>query len=248
MTIKQHGGVFGRNPSFNSIDAVSVTINGTDVSASATDIAGLAKTDGNIIVGDGSNWVAESGATARTSLGLGSIATQDASSIAVTGGTLSGISDFDLAVANSDKLASILISPEQISGQTGCKVGHVTKSIDITHTGGVTTNTDFLIVDNEDEGWCTAYVMYTFYPKSGFPANYYSANWSVGALSTTGTGWTGLYSLLLDQHFGSGGGHTGSAVNSSGALAFRHTISSGLGSARGIGTMHAFFLYATTDG
>jgi hypothetical protein len=33
-------------------------------------IAALAKTDGNIIVGDGSTWVAESGATARTSLGL----------------------------------------------------------------------------------------------------------------------------------------------------------------------------------
>lgn len=35
-----------------------------------SDIAGLAVTDGNIIVGDGANWVAESGATARTSLGL----------------------------------------------------------------------------------------------------------------------------------------------------------------------------------
>lgn len=34
-------------------------------------IAGLATTDSNIIVGDGSTWVAESGATARTSLGLG---------------------------------------------------------------------------------------------------------------------------------------------------------------------------------
>ncbi|MBW3099258.1 hypothetical protein KY465_18405, partial [Pseudohoeflea sp. DP4N28-3] len=33
-------------------------------------IAGLAKTDGNIIVGNGTTWVAESGATARTSLGL----------------------------------------------------------------------------------------------------------------------------------------------------------------------------------
>ena len=37
---------------------------------SLDDIAALAKTDGNIIVGDGANWVAESGATARTSLGL----------------------------------------------------------------------------------------------------------------------------------------------------------------------------------
>ena len=46
---------------------------GTDVQAydaGLTDIAALAVTDGNIIVGDGSNWVAESGATARTSLGL----------------------------------------------------------------------------------------------------------------------------------------------------------------------------------
>jgi hypothetical protein len=38
-------------------------------------ITTLAKTDGNIIVGDGSKWVAESGATARTSLGLGTAAT-----------------------------------------------------------------------------------------------------------------------------------------------------------------------------
>jgi len=44
----------------------------TDVTLDAglNDIAGLAVTDGNIIVGDGANWVAESGATARASLGL----------------------------------------------------------------------------------------------------------------------------------------------------------------------------------
>ena len=38
--------------------------------AGLSDIAGLAVTDGNIIVGDGANWVAESGSTARSSLGL----------------------------------------------------------------------------------------------------------------------------------------------------------------------------------
>jgi len=46
---------------------------GTDVQAwdaGLDDIAGLAVTDGNIIVGDGANWVAESGSTARTSLGV----------------------------------------------------------------------------------------------------------------------------------------------------------------------------------
>ena len=46
---------------------------GVDVQAydaGLTDIAGLAVTDGNVIVGDGANWVAESGATARASLGV----------------------------------------------------------------------------------------------------------------------------------------------------------------------------------
>ena len=48
---------------------------GVDVQAYDADlatIAGLAKTNGNFIVGDGSNWVVESGATARTSLGVDS--------------------------------------------------------------------------------------------------------------------------------------------------------------------------------
>lgn len=46
---------------------------GTDVQAydaGLADIAGLAVADGNFIVGDGANWVAENGNTARTSLGL----------------------------------------------------------------------------------------------------------------------------------------------------------------------------------
>lgn len=49
---------------------VNTAANGYEViNTSLKDIAGLAKTDGNIVVGDGTNWVAESGATARASLG-----------------------------------------------------------------------------------------------------------------------------------------------------------------------------------
>jgi galactitol-specific phosphotransferase system IIB component len=47
---------------------------GTDIQAydaDLTTLGGLAKTDGNFIVGNGTTWVAESGNTARTSLGLG---------------------------------------------------------------------------------------------------------------------------------------------------------------------------------
>lgn len=39
------------------------------IDADLTAIAALAKTDGNVIVGNGTTWVAESGSTARTSLG-----------------------------------------------------------------------------------------------------------------------------------------------------------------------------------
>ena len=59
--------------------------------ANLTAIGDLAKTDGNIIVGNGSTWVAENGATARTSLGLGTIATQAASSVSISGGSITGI-------------------------------------------------------------------------------------------------------------------------------------------------------------
>ena len=72
--------------------------------AGLADIAGLAVTDGNFIVGDGANWVAESGATARTSLGLGDLATQSAASVSITGGSITGITD--LAVADGGTGAS----------------------------------------------------------------------------------------------------------------------------------------------
>jgi hypothetical protein len=67
---------------------------GSDVqayNASLATIGSLATTDGAFIVGNGSSFTVESGATARTSLGLGSIATQAANNVAITGGTISGI-------------------------------------------------------------------------------------------------------------------------------------------------------------
>jgi hypothetical protein len=59
--------------------------------AQLTDIAGLTPTDSNFIVGDGSNFVTETGSTARTSLGLGSIATQAANNVSISGGAVTGL-------------------------------------------------------------------------------------------------------------------------------------------------------------
>ena len=60
---------------------------------------GAPSSDGEFIVATGAGAFAyESGATVRTSLGLGTMATQDASGVAITGGSITGITD--LAVAD----------------------------------------------------------------------------------------------------------------------------------------------------
>ena len=65
---------------------------GTNVQAydtDLTDIAALAKTNGNFIVGDGSNFVAESGDTAATSLGLGAASAASFGTVTTTGNIVS---------------------------------------------------------------------------------------------------------------------------------------------------------------
>ena len=94
---------------------------GTDVqayNAGLQDISGLAKTNNNFIVGDGSNWVAESGATVRTSLGLGSMAVQDSNAVSISGGsaTLTSI------IATTATITTANISGGTITGITDLAV------------------------------------------------------------------------------------------------------------------------------
>jgi hypothetical protein len=63
MTIKQHGGVFGRNPSFNDVSAESLTV------------AGNALPDASTILVDSD---------------IGTIASQDADSVSISGGAIDG--------------------------------------------------------------------------------------------------------------------------------------------------------------
>jgi len=53
--------------------------------AGLTDIAALAVTNSNFIVGDGSNWVAESAATARSSLGVDAAGTDNSTDVTLAG-------------------------------------------------------------------------------------------------------------------------------------------------------------------
>lgn len=147
--------------------------------------------------------------------------------------------------SNDDLAAALSISTGRVADQTNCNIKIVTKSQEITHNSGSATNTDFKIVTSTNPGWASCYIMYTFNSKQGQTANYYSANWSVGGHSTSGTAWTTTYSALLDQHFATGGGHTASAVNVGSDLCFRHTITSPIPSTVAVGTMTAIFLYST---
>jgi hypothetical protein len=66
---------------------------GTDVQAydaQLSDIAGLAPTADNFIVGNGTNWILETPSQARTSLGLGTLATQSGTFSGTSSGTNTG--------------------------------------------------------------------------------------------------------------------------------------------------------------
>ena len=54
-------------------------------------ISELELTDGNFIVADGESWTVESDSTARASLGLGNIATQNLENINIDGGNIDGV-------------------------------------------------------------------------------------------------------------------------------------------------------------
>jgi hypothetical protein len=85
---------------------------GSNVQAYDADLAalaGLANTDGNFIVGNGSAWVVESAGTVRTSLGLGDLAVQNN----VDNDDWSGT---DLAVANGGTGVSTLTTNQIILG------------------------------------------------------------------------------------------------------------------------------------
>ncbi len=73
---------------------IGTSIQGWD--ANLDQVAALAVTDGNFMVGNGSAWIAESGATARASLGLGTMATETEANYLLVDGSRQLSADWDI--------------------------------------------------------------------------------------------------------------------------------------------------------
>ena len=86
---------------------LSGTIDNARLDQQLRDIAGLAVTDGNIIVGDGTNFVAESGATARTSLGLGTSDNVQFAQITGSAGEFTGTVNANAFVGDGSGLTGV---------------------------------------------------------------------------------------------------------------------------------------------
>ncbi|HAZ12138.1 MAG TPA: hypothetical protein DCY86_05070, partial [Bdellovibrionales bacterium] len=69
--------------------------------ADLTQIASLTPTDNYFLVGNGANWTAEDPATARGSMGLGTMAVQNSNSVAISGGAITGGAISGVTINNS---------------------------------------------------------------------------------------------------------------------------------------------------
>tara|TARA_R100000426_G_scaffold30962_5_gene25435 strand:+ start:879 stop:2135 length:1257 start_codon:yes stop_codon:yes gene_type:complete len=107
-----------------TIDAsqLSGTVANARLDAQLQDVAGLAVTDGGFIVGDGANFVLETGSTVRTSLGLGTAATLD------TGISNTNVPKFTSGVVDDDFLR---VDGTAIEGRSASEV--------LSDIGGITT-------------------------------------------------------------------------------------------------------------
>jgi hypothetical protein len=200
---------------------------GTDVQAYAAalqSISGLAVTDDNIIVGDGSTWVAESGATARTSLGLGAGDSPTFTGITATGDVTiadkivhSGDTNTAIRFPAADTFTVETAGSERMRVDSSGNVGIGTTSpLSLLHVGGTGRLTGELRL----EGHLTGTNGGLSLPTQGGPSHILQSDTFDGITSNNRLRQSGAGSPNLEFIISSGD-------STSGAVALRGTGTSG---------------------
>ena len=161
------------------------------------DIAALTPTDSNFIVGDGSNWVAESGATARTSIGLGTGDSPQFTGLSLTDTQSIQITSPD----NAKNCFDLDLFTSQTSDIVSCQCAYFT--ITNQGSGGVTGSLRALqtvCLQNGSGTVADAYCLMTqvrHYHASGTLTNASGVRIDGPSITSTGTIGT-LYGLLIE--------------------------------------------------
>ncbi|MCD6035210.1 MAG: hypothetical protein K0R63_951 [Rickettsiales bacterium] len=117
---------------YNGSAWVNDTVSGASSALASLDDASITSaTDNDFLVYNGTDWTNEAPSTARTSMGLGSIVTQSASSVSITGGTLSGI---------AATLGGALSCADNLVARPEIKDYAETRAANATATGSVTVD------------------------------------------------------------------------------------------------------------
>tara|TARA_Y100001937_G_scaffold124545_1_gene189490 strand:+ start:1090 stop:2928 length:1839 start_codon:yes stop_codon:yes gene_type:complete len=202
-TLAVSAGGTGSTSASDARTALGLSI-GSDVQAydaQLADVAGLTPADGAVIIGDGSNFVAESGSTARTSLGLGTSAVVDLATSRSDSGKIpalaSGLSGGDIAVkvgssGTLEAVTSFTLSNISDSG------GAAAKDVALSGGGSIITSGRVFVADS----------------SSTFSAGDLLKVKSDGTLEPGSSGGTGtVTSITPDADSG-----TGTAITSSGSI------------------------------
>ena len=208
--------------------ATSATSAASSATAAASSAAEAAVFDPTLYLTKSGNLSGlESSSTSRTNLGLGTIATQDASSVAISGGTISGITD--LAVADGGTGASTATDARTNLG-LGTLATQAASAVSITG-GSITGITDLAVADG-GTGASTAADARTNLGLAAIAASGSASDLSTGTVGTarlgSGTASSSTY-LRGDQTWATvsggvtsitaGNGLTGGTITSSGTIA-----------------------------
>lgn len=137
---------------FREIDAgsaaITVTLNvdtiEVDTSATLFALSGLATTSDGFIVGTGASWAVETGATARTSLGLGDMALETAADyLLLAGGTMAGALD----MGTTNKIINLA---EPTLAQDAATMNYVDTNVAVAGAGMTKTGSTLNVIGNAD--------------------------------------------------------------------------------------------------